>query len=100
MVLQAAQCFIAVWLDHLTSVHLALQADANSGGQTAALAAQCESLSRERNALRTILDTKVGVLVTEIQKSVAELPGEVRLHGGLASSKGCWDVSWRLWSAN
>jgi hypothetical protein len=47
------------------------------GGQAAALTAQCDALSRERDALRTILDSKVRVLVEDVGRSVAELPSEV-----------------------
>eukprot|EP00887_Chlorella_sp_A99_P008052 scaffold12.g8052.t1 len=48
------------------------EAAAPAGGAAEARAA---ALAREREALRTILDTKVGVLVEEVARSAAELPG-------------------------
>ena len=54
------------------------QAAVPSGGaQAAALVAQRDALSKERDALRTILDSKVRVLVDDIGRSMAELPPEV-----------------------
>lgn len=97
---------------HLSSSPM-LPVQAGGGGQQqqqqlAALSRQCEGLSRERDALRTILEAKVRVLVDEIAKSVTELPAEV---GGRAGRlKGLWaggvvvvcvgGVSWqREWPA-
>ncbi|GAB4823415.1 hypothetical protein N2152v2_010461 [Parachlorella kessleri] len=51
-----------------------------SGSRLASLAQQCKGLSKERDALRTILDAKVRVLVEEIGKSVGELPHEAQAH--------------------
>ncbi|PSC74516.1 Kinesin-II 95 kDa subunit [Micractinium conductrix] len=46
----------------------------------AAYAAQCDALTKERDALHTILDTKVRVLVDDIQRSMGELPAEAQSH--------------------
>ncbi|EFN55673.1 hypothetical protein CHLNCDRAFT_133904 [Chlorella variabilis] len=57
------------------------QAAVPSGGaQAAALVAQRDALSKERDALRTILDSKVRVLVDDIGRSMAELPPEAQAH--------------------
>ncbi|KAL4436916.1 hypothetical protein ABPG75_004055 [Micractinium tetrahymenae] len=50
------------------------------GASSAALAAQCDALGKEREALRTILDSKVRVLVDDIGRSMAELPVEAQAH--------------------
>lgn len=50
------------------------------GSNSAALAAQCDALSKERDALRTILDSKVRVLVDDIGRSMSELPLEAQAH--------------------
>lgn len=77
---------------HLPSSPM-LPVQAGGGGQQqqqqlAALSRQCEGLRQERDALRTILEAKVRVLVDEIAKSVTELPAEV---GGRAGRlKGLW----------
>ncbi|KAL4430593.1 hypothetical protein ABPG77_005833 [Micractinium sp. CCAP 211/92] len=56
------------------------QAAGAGGASSAALAAQCDALCKEREALRTILDNKVRVLVDDIGRSMAELPLEAQAH--------------------
>jgi hypothetical protein len=48
-----------------------------SAGPAASTAARCEALSRERDALRVILEGKVQVLVDDVAASLAQLPTEV-----------------------
>jgi hypothetical protein len=67
------------------------QPASGAGPQAARLAAQCDALSKERAALRTIMDSKVRVLVDDIGRSMAELPPEV----GAQACFACLLVGWR-----
>ena len=65
------------------------QPASGAGPQAARLAAQCDALSKERDALRTIMDSKVRVLVDDIGRSMAELPPEVGAQACFACTSVC-----------